>query len=170
MIFLFRNGRIVLFSILSNIIPIIITAGIMGWFGIALKPSTVLVFSVALGITVDVTIRFLVAFKQELPKYGNNIKAAVAATMHDTGMSIIYTSLILIAGFLVFVISQFDGTKALGYLTSITLLLAMFINLTILPALLVWMDKILLKKTIDDPLWEVLNEEEDIDLDKLKLE
>jgi predicted RND superfamily exporter protein len=170
MIFLFRNGRIVLFSILSNIIPIIITAGIMGWFGIALKPSTVLVFSVALGITVDVTIRFLVAFKQELPKYGNNIKAAVAATMHDTGMSIIYTSLILIAGFLVFAISQFDGTKALGYLTSITLLLAMFINLTILPALLVWMDKILLKKTIDDPLWEVLNEEEDIDLDKLKLE
>jgi uncharacterized protein len=169
MIFLFRNWRIVLFSILSNIIPMIITAGVMGWFGIALKPSTVLVFSVALGITVDVTIRFLVAFKQELPKRNNNIKATVAATMHDTGMSIIYTSLILIAGFLVFVLSQFDGTKALGYLTSLTLFLAMLINLTVLPALLVWMDKILLKKSVADPLWEVIQEEDDIDLDKLKL-
>jgi uncharacterized protein len=169
MIFLFRNARIVLFSILSNIIPMIITAGVMGWCGIALKPSTVLVFSVALGITVDVTIRFLVAFKQELPKRDYNIKATVAATMHDTGMSIIYTSLILIAGFFVFVLSQFDGTKALGYLTSLTLFLAMLINLTVLPALLVWMDKMLLKKSVDDPLWEVIQEEDDIDLDKLKL-
>jgi uncharacterized protein len=169
MIFLFRNWRIVLFSIIANLIPMIITAGIMGWFGIPLKPSTVLVFSVALGITVDVTIRFLVAYKQELPRHNNNIKAAVSATLHDTGMSIIYTSLILIVGFLVFVLSQFDGTKALGYLTSITLFLAMLINITVLPALLVWMDKMLLKKAINDPLWEVMNEEEDVDLEKLKL-
>jgi uncharacterized protein len=169
MFFLFRNARIVLFSIISNLIPIIITAGVMGWCGIPLKPSTVLVFSIALGITVDVTIRFLVAYKQELPRHNNNIKAAVAATLQDTGMSIIYTSLILMAGFLVFMLSQFDGTKALGYLTSFTLFLAMLINLTILPALLVWMDKMLLKKTIDDPLWEVLNEEVDIDLQQLKL-
>jgi uncharacterized protein len=169
MIFLFRDWRIVLMSIASNLIPLIITAGLMGWLQVALKPSTVLVFSVALGITVDVTIRFLVAYKQALPKFNYNIKQAVAATIHDTGMSIIYTSLILTSGFLVFGLSHFGGTKALGFLTSLTLLLAMFINLTILPALLIWMDKVLIKKSINDPLFEVLDEEEDIDLSKLKL-
>jgi predicted RND superfamily exporter protein len=170
MIFLFKDWRIVLMSIIANLIPLIITAGIMGWLQVALKPSTVLVFSVALGITVDVTIRFLVAFKQALPLHNNIIKKAVAATIYDTGMSIIYTSFILIAGFLVFGVSHFGGTKALGYLTSLTLLLAMIINLTVLPALLVWMDKVFVKKSINDPLYEVLNEEEDIDLGKLKLE
>jgi uncharacterized protein len=160
MIFLFREWRIVLMSIVANIIPLVITAGIMGWFGIPLKPSTVLVFSVALGITIDVTIRFLVAYKQELPKWNYNIKDAVRATLHDTGISIIYTSLILVAGFAVFVLSKFGGTQALGYLTSLTLLLAMFINLTILPAFLLWMDKSFLKKAINDPLWEVMNEED----------
>jgi uncharacterized protein len=169
MFFLFRNWRVVLISIAANVIPLVITAGIMGWLNIPLKPSTVLVFSVALGITIDVTIRFLINFKQELPRYNNDIRAAVRATIHDTGLSIIYTSLILIVGFLVFVISHFQGTQALGYLISLTLLLALFVNLTLLPALLVWMDKIMLKKAAQDPLWEVMNEEEDIDLDKLSL-
>ncbi len=170
MFFLFRNWRVVLISIAANVIPLLITAGIMGWLKIPLKPSTVLVFSVALGITIDVTIRFLINFKQELPRYNNDIKAAVRATIHDTGLSIIYTSLILIVGFLVFVISHFQGTQALGYLISLTLLLALFVNLTLLPALLVWMDKIMLKKASQDPLWEVMNEEEDIDLDRLTLD
>jgi uncharacterized protein len=170
MVFLFKDWRVVLMSIVANLIPLVITAGIMGWLQVALKPSTVLVFSVALGITVDVTIRFLVAFKQALPLHRYDIKKAVAATIYDTGMSIIYTSLILIAGFLVFGVSHFGGTKALGFLTSLTLLLAMVINLTVLPALLVWMDKVFIKKSINDPLYEVLNEEEDIDLGKLKLE
>jgi uncharacterized protein len=169
MIFLFRNWRVVLISIAANLIPLIITAGIMGWCNIPLKPSTVLVFSVALGITIDVTIRFLIAFKQELPRHNNIIRDAVKATIHDTGLSIIYTSLILVVGFLVFVISHFQGTQALGYLISLTLLLALFVNLTLLPALLVWMDKIMLKKASQDPLWEVMNEEEDIDLDRLTL-
>ena len=146
MIALFRSWRIVIISIIVNVVPLLITAGLMGWMGIRMKPSTVLVFSVALGITIDVTIRFLVNFKQELIRYDDSIADTVHRTIHDTGLSIIYTSLILIAGFGVFMLSQFDGTKSLGYLTSITLLLAMVTNLTLLPALLLWMDKVIEKR------------------------
>jgi predicted RND superfamily exporter protein len=146
MIALFRSWRILLISIVVNIVPLLITAGLMGWVGIRIKPSTVLVFSVALGITIDVTIRFLVNFKQELARHDDSIADTVHRTIHDTGLSIIYTSLILIAGFGVFILSQFDGTKSLGYLTSITLLVAMVTNLTLLPALLLWMDKVVEKK------------------------
>jgi predicted RND superfamily exporter protein len=141
MIFLFRSWRILLISVVINVVPLLITAGIMGWAGIPIKPSTVLVFSVALGITIDVTIRFLVNFKQELSRHDDNIAATVKRTIHDTGLSIIYTSLILIAGFGVFALSEFDGTKSLGYLTSLTLLLAMITNLTLQPALLLWIDR-----------------------------
>ncbi len=146
MVVLFRSWRILIISIVVNIVPLLITAGLMGWMGIRIKPSTVLVFSVALGITIDVTIRFLVNFKQELARHDDSIADTVHRTIHDTGLSIIYTSLILIAGFSVFILSQFDGTKSLGYLTSMTLLLAMVTNLTLLPALLLWMDKVIEKK------------------------
>ena len=146
MMAVFRSWRIVVISIIVNIVPLLITAGIMGWVGIRIKPSTVLVFSVALGITIDVTIRFLVNFKQELAQHDDSIADTVRRTIKDTGLSIIYTSLILVAGFGVFALSQFDGTKSLGYLTSITLLLAMITNLVLLPALLLWMDKVIEKK------------------------
>ncbi|MCC6517002.1 MAG: MMPL family transporter, partial [Chitinophagales bacterium] len=141
MALLFRSWRIVVISIITNIIPLLITAGIMGFANIPLKPSTVLVFSIALGIAIDVTIRFLVNYKQDLSFNDYNIPETVQNTIQDTGISIIYTSLILSAGFIVFLVSQFDGTKALGYLTALTLLLAMLTNLTILPALLVWFDR-----------------------------
>ncbi|MBS1777730.1 MAG: MMPL family transporter [Bacteroidetes bacterium] len=150
MIVLFRSWRILLISMVINIVPLLITAGIMGWVGIPIKPSTVLVFSVALGITIDVTIRFLVNFKQELVRHEDDIATTVKRTIHDTGLSIIYTSLILIAGFGVFALSQFDGTKSLGYLTSLTLLLAMVTNLTLQPALLLWMDKVMRKNKSAD--------------------
>ncbi|OSZ82434.1 RND transporter [Chitinophagaceae bacterium IBVUCB1] len=150
MIALFRSWRILLISMVINIVPLLITAGIMGWMGIPIKPSTVLVFSVALGITIDVTIRFLVNFKQELAHHDDDIAETVKRTIHDTGLSIIYTSLILVAGFGVFALSQFDGTKSLGYLTSLTLLLAMVTNLTLQPALLLWMDKALRKNKSAD--------------------
>jgi len=146
MVALFRSWRILLISIIVNIVPLLITAGLMGWMNIRIKPSTVLVFSVALGITIDVTIRFLVNFKQELARHDDSIADTVHRTIHDTGLSIIYTSLILIAGFAVFILSQFDGTKSLGYLTSMTLLLAMVTNLVLMPALLLWMDQVLEKK------------------------
>lgn len=141
MIFLFKKWRVVIISIVTNIIPLAITAGVMGFFSIPLKPSTVLVFSIALGIAIDVTIRFLVNYKQDLIANDYHIENTVKATIQETGISIIYTSLILAAGFIVFLVSEFDGTKSLGYLTALTLILAMITNLTILPAMLVWFDK-----------------------------
>lgn len=159
MVALFRSWRILLISIIVNVVPLLITAGLMGWMGIRIKPSTVLVFSVALGITIDVTIRFLVNFKQELSRHDDSIADTVHRTIHDTGLSIIYTSLILIAGFGVFILSQFDGTKSLGYLTSMTLFLAMVTNLILLPALLLWMDKVIEKK--NDAAAFLMGEDED---------
>jgi len=137
MFYLFRSARILICSLIPNIIPLMITAGVMGWVGIALKPSTVLVFSVALGIAIDVTIRFLVNFKQELPHYKYDMKQTVIETIHSTGISIIYTSMVLIAGFVIFYFSEFGGTKALGWLTSLTLITATFTNLVLLPAILI---------------------------------
>jgi uncharacterized protein len=137
MFYLFRSARILVCSLIPNVIPLLITAGIMGWVGIPLKPSTVLVFSVALGIAIDVTIRFLVNYKQELPGNNFDMKKTVIDTIHNTGISIIYTSLVLIAGFVIFCFSGFDGTKALGWLTSLTLITATFTNLVLLPSILI---------------------------------
>jgi uncharacterized protein len=137
MFYLFRSARILVCSLIPNVIPLLITAGIMGWVGIPLKPSTVLVFSVALGIAIDVTIRFLVNYKQELPVNNFDQKKTVIDTIHNTGISIIYTSLVLIAGFVIFCFSGFDGTKALGWLTSLTLITATFTNLVLLPSILI---------------------------------
>jgi predicted RND superfamily exporter protein len=136
MLYLFKSWRILLCSLLPNVIPLVITAGVMGWIGIALKPSTVLIFSVALGIAIDITIRFLVNFKQQLNK-DSNPKLTVVETLHSTGLSIIYTSIVLIAGFVIFCFSGFGGTKALGWLTSLTLVTATVANLVLLPALII---------------------------------
>jgi predicted RND superfamily exporter protein len=141
MLYLFRSFRILICSLIPNIIPLLLTAGIMGWTGIPLKPSTVLVFSVALGIAIDVTIRFLVNYKQEMPHYHEDVKLTVMHTIRQTGISIIYTSLVLIAGFIIFVFSGFGGTQALGWLTSLTLFTATITNLVLLPVLLITFDK-----------------------------
>jgi uncharacterized protein len=137
MLYLFKSARILLCSLIPNVIPLVITAGVMGWVGIPLKPSTVLVFSVALGIAIDITIRFLVNYKQELPQQQYDIRNTVIETIHSTGISIIYTSLVLIAGFIIFSFSGFGGTQALGWLTSLTLITATFTNLVLLPSLLI---------------------------------
>ena len=108
----------------------------MGWAGVRIKPSTVLVFSIALGIAIDITIRFLVNYKQELQVSTKSPKEIVIDTIHKTGISIIYTSLVLIAGFIIFCFSGFGGTQALGWLTSLTLILATVTNLVFLPTLL----------------------------------
>ena len=141
MLYLFKSVRILVCSLLPNIIPLIITAGVMGWVGVPLKPSTVLVFSVALGIAIDITIRFLVNYKQELTHYNNNVIETVKATIKNTGLSIVYTSLVLTAGFILFCLSGFGGTKALGWLTSLTLLVATITNLVLLPVLLITFNK-----------------------------
>ena len=141
MLYLFRSLRILICSLIPNIIPLVITAGTMGWAGVPLKPSTVLVFSVALGIAIDVTIRFLVNYKQELPHYQHDAYKTVIQTIYSTGISIIYTSLVLIAGFVIFCFSKFGGTQALGWLTSLTLVVATLTNLILLPAMLLSLGK-----------------------------
>ncbi|HTD94532.1 MAG TPA: efflux RND transporter permease subunit [Chitinophagaceae bacterium] len=137
MLYLFKSFRILICSLIPNLIPLVITAGVMGWVGIPLKPSTVLVFSVALGIAIDITIRFLINYKQELPHQHYDLKQTVIETIHGTGISIIYTSMVLIAGFIIFSFSGFGGTQALGWLTSLTLVTATLTNLVLLPALLI---------------------------------
>ena len=136
MLYLFRSTRILLCSLIPNIIPLLVTAGIMGWAGIPLRPSTVLVFSVALGIAIDVTIRFLVNYKQELGLYKGDVMTTVTQTIRHTGLSILYTSMVLVAGFVIFCFSSFGGTQALGWLTSVTLFVATLTNLVLLPVLL----------------------------------
>jgi predicted RND superfamily exporter protein len=136
MLYLFKSFRILLCSLIPNVVPLIITAGIMGWAGVAIKPSTVLVFSVALGIAIDITIRFLVNYKQEF-KGTADARQNVISTIHSTGLSIIYTSIVLIAGFVIFCFSGFGGTQSLGWLTSITLVTATITNLVLLPAMLI---------------------------------
>ncbi len=139
MLYLFRSFRILVCSLIPNLIPLLVTAGVMGWAGIALKPSTVLVFSVALGIAIDVTIRFLINYKQELPHFNNSVPQTLTQTIRHTGISIIYTSLVLVAGFVIFCFSDFGGTKALGWLTSLTLITGTLTNLVLLPVLILKM-------------------------------
>ena len=109
----------------------------MGWAGVSLKPSTVIVFSVALGIAIDVTIRFLINYKQELPRFNGSVPETLVQTIRHTGISIIYTSLVLIAGFIIFCWSDFGGIKALGWLTSLTLVVGTITNLVLLPVLII---------------------------------
>ncbi len=136
MLYLFKSIRILICSLLPNLIPLVITAGVMGWAGVPLKPSTVLVFSIALGIAIDITIRFLVNYKQDSTA-SSTVESTVIQTIHSTGISIVYTSLVLIAGFVIFCFSGFGGTQALGWLTSLTLVMATLTNLIFLPALLI---------------------------------
>ena len=135
MLFLFRSFRILICSLAPNIIPLIITAGIMGWAGVRLRPSTVIVFSIALGIAIDITIRFLVNYRQEAPR-AESAEKAVTGTISTTGISILYTSMTLTAGFVIFCFSDFGGIIALGWLTSLTLVIATVTNLVFLPVLL----------------------------------
>lgn len=136
MLYLFRSFKILISSLIPNVIPLVVTAGVMGWAGVPIKPSTVLVFSVALGIAIDITIRFLVNYKQESANSKRTKEEIVVETIHKTGISIIYTSLVLIAGFVIFCFSGFGGTQALGWLTSLTLVMATLTNLIFLPVLL----------------------------------
>ncbi|HNJ57668.1 MAG TPA: MMPL family transporter, partial [Chitinophagaceae bacterium] len=141
MLYLFKSVRILFCSLIPNIVPLLLTAGLMGWAGIRLTPATVLIFSVALGIVIDVTIRFLVNYKQELPHYNNQTIPTLIQTIKHTGISIIYTSLVLIAGFIIFSFSGFNSTQSLGWLTSFTLVTGTITNLLLLPVLLISLQK-----------------------------
>ncbi|MDG2343772.1 MAG: efflux RND transporter permease subunit [Flavobacteriales bacterium] len=150
MSFLFKSWRMVLVSLLPNLVPLIFTSALMGYFGIPIKPSTILVFSIAFGISIDDTIHFLAKYRQELQSNGSNIRKAVVNSIKETGTSMIYTSIILFFGFSIFIASNFGGTQALGTLVSLTLFVAMLANLVLLPALLLSLEKALTTKQFKD--------------------
>lgn len=172
--FLFKNPKMIAISLIPNLIPLILIAGIMGYFDIALRPSTVLIFSVVFGISVDDSIHFLAKYRQEL--FANNffVPLAISKSIRETGASMIYTSVVLFAGFIIFSGSKFIGTTMLGVLTSTTLLIAMFANLIVLPALLMVFDDGKRKRDAH-PLIEHYDEfyqedeDEEINLDKLRV-
>ena len=158
MAWMFKSKRMVLVALIPNIIPQIITAAIMGYFGIPIKASTILVFSIAFGISVDGTIHYLAKYRQELQGTNWSIRSSAVLALQETGQSMIYNAIILFFGFGIFALSDFGGTVALGILVSITLLAAMLSNLILLPSLLLTLDKHTTNKTFQNP--KILSEEE----------
>jgi len=160
--YMFRSFRMILISLIPNIIPLIITAGVMGYLGVPIKPSTVLVFSIAFGISVDDTIHFLAKYRQELQSNRWRIKRSVFAALQETGISMLYTSVVLFFGFSVFLTSDFGGTVALGALISGTLLVAMLSNLLLLPSMLLTLEKLIANKTVlREPTIKIIPDEDD---------
>jgi predicted RND superfamily exporter protein len=169
MIFMFRSFKMVVVSLIPNLLPLMITAGLMGYFGIPLKPSTILVFSIAFGLSVDDTIHFLAQYRQELTHNNWKIKKSVFATIKESGISMFYTSVVLFAGFSVFMLSDFGGTVALGGLIAITLAFGMLSNLMLLPCLVLTLNKSLAnKQEFIEPKIDVLsNMDEEDDLEQI---
>jgi len=162
MAWMFRSLRMILVSLIPNLLPLIITAGLMGFLGVPIKPSTILVFSIAFGISVDDTIHFLAKYRQELIANNWKIKKSVYAALRETGVSMFYTSIVLFFGFSIFTISSFGGTVALGALVSATLLFAMLANLLLLPSLLLSLEKsIANKETFKKPSLQIIPSNED---------
>ncbi|HMI67732.1 MAG TPA: efflux RND transporter permease subunit, partial [Cyclobacteriaceae bacterium] len=175
MAFLFANVRMIVISLIPNVLALMITAGLMGYFNIPLKPSTALIFSITFGISVDNSIRFLAKYRQE--QFANKffVPVSVSESILETGKSIIYTSIVLFAGFIIFAFSKFGGTIALGILTSTTLVISMFTNLILLPALIMTFDKGRkeeeTRSLIDefDSSFYGEHEDEEIDLSKIRI-
>jgi len=161
MAYLFRSFRMIVISLIPNLLPLAITAGVMGFVGVPIKPSTILVFSIAFGISVDDTIHFLAKYRQELSANNWRIQKSVYAALRETGVSMFYTSIVLFFGFSVFTISSFGGTVALGALVSATLLFAMLANLILLPSLLLSLERsIANKEVLKKPQIDILPKEE----------
>lgn len=161
MAYLFRSFRMILISLIPNLLPLLITAGVMGFVGVPIKPSTILVFSIAFGISVDDTIHFLAKYRQELMANKWRIQKSVYAALRETGVSMFYTSIVLFFGFSVFIISNFGGTVALGALVSATLMFAMLANLILLPSLLLSLERsIANKEVLKKPQIDILPKDE----------
>lgn len=162
MAYMFRSFRMIIVSLIPNLLPLLVTAGLMGYLGVPIKPSTILVFSIAFGISVDDTIHFLAKYRQELQANNWKIRKSVYAALRETGVSMFYTSIVLFFGFSVFTISSFGGTVALGALVSATLLFAMLANLLLLPSLLLSLERsIANKEVLKEPNFKIIPEEED---------
>jgi len=161
MAYMFRSFKMIVISLIPNLLPLIITAGVMGFSGIPLKPSTILVFSIAFGISVDDTIHFLAKYRQELIASKWKIKTAVYNALRETAVSMFYTSIVLFFGFAVFMSSNFGGTVALGGLVSVTLLFAMLANLILLPSLLISLeDSVSNEKVIKEPKINIISDDD----------
>lgn len=162
MAWMFRSFKMIIISLVPNLLPLLMTAGMMGFLGVPIKPSTILVFSIAFGISVDDTIHFLAKYRQELKQHHWKIRRSVYPALRETAVSMFYTSIVLFFGFSVFMISSFGGTVALGGLVSATLLFAMLANLLLLPSLLLSLDRsIANKETLKEPQIKIIDDEED---------
>ncbi len=170
MAYLFRSFRMIVISLIPNLLPLLVTAGVMGFVGVPIKPSTILVFSIAFGISVDDTIHFLAKYRQELSANRWRIQKSVYAALRETGVSMFYTSIVLFFGFSVFVLSSFGGTVALGALVSATLLFAMLANLILLPSLLLSLERsIANKEVLKKPQIDILPKDELPEAEDLEL-
>lgn len=169
MALMFSSWRMVVLSLTPNIFPLIFTAAIMGYMDIPIKASTILVFSIAFGISVDNTIHFLAKYRQELLITGWNIRRSVVLALRETGVSMFYTFVVLFFGFGIFALSGFGGTQAMGVLVSLTLSVAVTANLILLPSLLTSLDRLSTTRAFREPLLQIYDEEEDIELEELKI-
>jgi uncharacterized protein len=170
MAMLFSSARMIVISLIPNLIPLIMTAGMMGFVGITIKPSTIIIFSIALGISVDNAIQYLGRYRLFLIYNKWKIKPSVISALRETGFSMIYSSSVLFFGFAIFIFSSFGGTSAVGYLISFTLLMALLCNLFILPSFLLSLDKHLTTKKFKEPLLDIFDEELDVELAELEIE
>ena len=160
---MFRSVRMIAVSMIPNLIPLLVTGAIMGFSGIPLKPSTLIVFSIALGISVDNAIQYLARYRHDLKTSNMNIALSAVSALREASFSMIYTSIVLVLGFSVFTVSDFGGTKALGLLISTTLFVAMFFNMVVLPSLLMSLDRYVVTKAFtEDAIIEVYDETEDL--------
>ena len=160
MAFLFFSWKMVLISLIPNLIPLMLTYGVMGYFDIRLKPSTIIIFSIAYGIVVDFTIHYLAKYRNSLKKHNWEMDLAIPESLREAGPSIIYTAVALFAGFIIFAASNFQGTVALGVLTSLALFLGMLMNLLLLPSMLLSLAKrINSKKEFETTLIDVESED-----------
>ncbi len=163
MALLFTSGKMVGVSLIPNLLPQLLTAALMGFLAISIKPSTILIFSIALGISVDNAIHFLSRYRMELKHHGWNIRIAVVNALRETSYSMVYSSIVLFFGFAIFTLSSFGGTEAMGYLVSFTLLIAVLSNLFVLPSLILTLDKWITTRAFKEPMLDILEtgEEED---------
>jgi len=169
MALMFASVRMIAVSMLPNIIPLIITAAIMGFTGVPVKPSTIIVFSIALGISVDNAIQYLSRYRHELKVTGNDIGLSTINALREAGFSMIYTSIVLVLGFSVFMVSSFGGTQALGMLVSTTLFIAMFFNIMVLPSLLLVLDKYAVTKAFKgEQIIEIFDGDDEMNKDSQK--
>ncbi len=167
MSFIFSSVKMIVISLIPNTIPLILTAGMMGYFGISIKPSTIIIFSIALGISVDNTIHYLSRYRLHLKTNKWNVTKSVIDALHEAGYSMIFSATVLFFGFYIFTFSSFGGTEALGYLVSFTLLIALLTNLLVLPSLLLSLNKWLLTKSFKKGEREVFVEEKHNELDSV---